>query len=352
MLKKLFLFKIHLKILWLSLILIPCAAEPVLTKLSAPFAMKDSSGKWTGVSIELWEKVAREAGLPSEFSETDLEGILEGLGSNKALAGVAALSMTPEREQRLDFTHPYFTTKMGLALPAQTSSWWSAIRPFFSFEFLQALAALAFVILIFGALVWFFERKRNPEQFGGSFFEGVGSGFWWSAVTMTTVGYGDKAPLTPLGRVIGLVWMFAGLIVISGFTAAITTSLTVNQIDKRVRGLSDLQGKQIAVLEGSTSESYLNQLGMKTRAVNKIENAFELLNQEQISAIAHDMPVLRYLTKGQKLDLITLEEAPVQHYAFALPTDSPHREAINTAILKKLHNGEFKKILSQYLESF
>jgi ABC-type amino acid transport substrate-binding protein len=341
-----------LKVLFvLTLFIFPATAEVVLTKTSAPFAMKDDSGRWIGVSIELWEKVAEEAGIKSDYSETDLEGILNGLSSQKAVAGVAALSMTPEREQRLDFSHSYFTTKMGLALPQKSSGWWSAISPFFSIEFMQALAALAFVLLVFGALVWFFERKKNPEQFGGSFVEGVGSGFWWSAVTMTTVGYGDKAPLTAMGRMVGMVWMFAGLIVVSGFTAAITTSLTVNQIDQKVRDLSDLQGKQIAVLEGSTSESYLNQLGMKTKAVKQIKAAFDLLGKHRVDAIAHDLPVLRYLSKDLHLDLISLEEAPVQHYAFALPTDSVHREAINTSILKKLANGEFQKILNRYLEA-
>lgn len=328
------------------------AAEAVLTKTSAPFAMKDPSGQWSGVSIELWEKVAQEVGIKSEYHETDLEGILNGLSAKNAIAGVAAISMTSERERQFDFSHPYFTTKMGLALPGQSSGWWSAIAPFFSMEFFQALTALAMVIFVFGVLVWLFERKKNSDQFGGSFLEGLGSGFWWSAVTMTTVGYGDKAPITPLGRLVGLVWMFAGLIVISGFTAAITTSLTINQIDQRVSELSDLKGKKIAVLEGSTSESYLNQLGFITKPVQKIEEAFELLKYQNVNAIAHDLPVLRYLSKDLELDLISLDEAPSQQYAFALPTNSAHREAINTAILKYLNNGEFKKITNEYLTSF
>ena len=102
------------------------------------------------------------------------------------------------------------------------------------------MLALGLVLLIVGVLIWLFERRRNPEQFGGSVSEGIGNGFWWSAVTMTTVGYGDKAPVSTAGRALGLVWMFVSIITISGFTAAIASSVTVNKLQTRINGVADL----------------------------------------------------------------------------------------------------------------
>ncbi|WP_320044731.1 ion channel [uncultured Desulfobacter sp.] len=74
-------------------------------------------------------------------------------------------------------------------------------------DFLEVIFTLFMLLLLVGFLIWFFEKDKNREQFGGSPFSGIGSGFWWSAVTMTTVGYGDKAPRTVAGRFVGLIWM-------------------------------------------------------------------------------------------------------------------------------------------------
>jgi voltage-gated potassium channel Kch len=64
------------------------------------------------------------------------------------------------------------------------------------------------LLTVTGALIWLAERRHNEEQFRRDPAAGIGNGIWWSAVTMTTVGYGDKAPVTLAGRVIALVWMF------------------------------------------------------------------------------------------------------------------------------------------------
>jgi ABC-type amino acid transport substrate-binding protein len=198
------------------------------TKHSPPFAIKHEDGSWSGISITLWQEISSRLGLVYEFREFDLHGLLEAVQTGEIDLAVGALTVTAERERTMDFTHPFYTTGLGIGVASQGegSDWTGPVRALFSGPFLKVIAALSLVILGVGIAVWVFERRRN-SHFGGGALQGIGAGFWWSAVTMTTVGYGDKAPVTFWGRLVALVWMFAGIIMISSFTAAITTALTV-----------------------------------------------------------------------------------------------------------------------------
>ena len=72
------------------------------TKEAPPFAMKDSTGSWTGISIQLWRQLAAELNLDFEFRELDLKGLLDGVKGGSLDAAVAALTITPEREKLLE----------------------------------------------------------------------------------------------------------------------------------------------------------------------------------------------------------------------------------------------------------
>ncbi len=324
------------------------------TKQAPPFAMKGADGLWSGLSIDLWRQIADELGLAYALQEQDLAGLLAGLEDGSLDAAVAALTITSQREERMDFTHPFHTSGLGIAVHAEDrGGWFQALERIFSPEFFKVVASLALVLLLFGFLVWLFERKKNPEQFGDGPLRGIGAGFWWSAVTMTTVGYGDKAPATLGGRLVGMVWMFAAIIIISSFTAAITSVLTLSGLESRIRGPEDLAKARVASVPSSTSAVYLEGRRIQFKPFASPVEAMSALASGEVDAVVYDAPILRYLSGevGEGALQVLPRVFERQDYGIGLPAGSPLREPLNRALLEQVNSSWWTETLHRYLGS-
>jgi ABC-type amino acid transport substrate-binding protein len=322
----------------------------IATREAPPFAIKTPEG-WQGITIELVSRIAGQLNLPYEFTEMGLEEMVTATAREEIDAAAAALTITAERERRVDFTHPFFTSGLGVAVHRHAEQTWiSVMRRITSGPFLQAAGALLGVLTLVGVLVWSVERKRNT-QFPRDPLKGVGSGIWWSAVTMTTVGYGDKAPLTLLGRILGLIWMFASIIIISGFTAAIATSLTVGQLSQTIEGIDDLHGKRVLTAEGSTSAAFLDSKLVRYETVPNITEALDQLAAGQVDAVIYDLPILRYLVNADYAHELRVlpNQFARQDYGIAIPPGSPLRERLNREILLIIQGAEWRPMLEGYL---
>ncbi len=330
------------------------SADPlrVGTKVAPPFAMKSADGLWTGISIDLWRELARELDLQYEFIEQDLNGLITGVSVGQLDVAIAALTVTHTREAILDFSHPYYTTGLSIAVPQSRQNRLGLLfDALFSGAFLRVVAYLGSVLLLFGLLMWILERRRNSGQFAPRPLSGIGDGFWWAAVTMTTVGYGDKAPLTLGGRLLGLVWMFAGIILISTFTAAITTSLTVAELGSNIRGPQDLVRVRVGTVGDSTSEAYLQAQRINYQAYPSVDRALADAAAGKLEAVVYDTPLLKYLISQQPTEPLQVldSEFDRQSYAIALPTNSPLREPLNRELLRFLQQPQWAEISYRYL---
>ena len=322
----------------------------VATRQVPPFAIKTDEG-WDGIAIELVRRISQEMQVEVEYREMSLVEMLQATIDGEVDAAAGAITITADREQVMDFTHPFYSSELGVASrqrPAVT--WLSGIKRVFSGAFLQSMAALLGVLTLIGLLVWLAERRRN-SQFQRTPVKGIASGIWWSAVTMTTVGYGDKAPVTLAGRLIGLVWMFASLILISGFTASIASSLTIGELDQSIRGADDLRGKRVLTLPGSTSATYLDEHLIRYTPATTLLDALAMVAADQADAVVYDAPILRYLISQHHAQ--TLHIAPTvfarQDYGIALPPGSPLREQLNRLILRITRSPEWDAMLNMYL---
>lgn len=97
--------------------------------------------------------------------------------------------------------------------------------------------AIGIVLLIHIAAftVYFFERV-NPV----SGFHSFGDALWWSIVTVATVGYGDIVPRTDMGRIFASLSILSGVVLISLFTATISSVFVARKI-KESQGLQDIE---------------------------------------------------------------------------------------------------------------
>ena len=78
-----------------------------------PFEFKQD-GKYTGFDIELWDAVAKEAGLKYSLRPMDFNGIIPGLQTRNLDVALAGITIRDDRKKVIDFSDPYYES--GLAL--------------------------------------------------------------------------------------------------------------------------------------------------------------------------------------------------------------------------------------------
>jgi len=112
-------------------------------------------------------------------------------------------------------------------------------------ETLFKVAVAIFVFILMAALaVYALESHVNQAQ-----FRSVGDSMWWAIVTMTTVGYGDKIPMTAGGRAVAVFIMFGGVVLISVLTATVS-SILVTRVIKENQGLKQIRFKNHTIICG------------------------------------------------------------------------------------------------------
>src|SRR6202161_4422860 len=122
------------------------------TKEAAPLDMKSADDSWSGISIDLWRRIADDLHLHYRFAEeADVQALIDGVAAGRFDMAVAALTVTAERERVLDFTQAFYVTGLGIAVPVGgEASWRPIIRTLTSFGFAQAIIALVGLALAVG----------------------------------------------------------------------------------------------------------------------------------------------------------------------------------------------------------
>jgi ABC-type amino acid transport substrate-binding protein len=322
----------------------------IATKEAPPFVMKRSDGTLYGISIDLWHQVAQQLGLRYRFLMQDtVEDLLKGTAEGSFDAAISAVTETAARERVVDFTQPFYSTGLGVAVPTDENAWASVLRTMLSFGFFQAVLALLFLAVCVGFLIWLIERNQTEHFKGG--MQGLGAGVWWSTLAMTRGGAAQNAPMTLAGRIVATGWMIASVIAFAIFTAGITSTLTKRELQGVVHSVNDLRSVRVGAPAGSTTIEYLDRQRIAYRRFPSPLAGLKALQAHAIDAFVYDKPLMTWLvlqdysTTLRVLD-ITFD---TQNYAVALPKGSALRELLDTPLLEQIESEWWEQTLYQYL---
>jgi len=230
------------------------------------------------------------------------------------------------------------------------SSAMAIVKSIFTWDFLQLCGVLMVMLFFTSHLLWFFERKRNPEQFPEDYWVGVRESAWWAISTILSGGCDNKGPVVFGGRIVGSFWMIVCIVLVSYFTASITTSMTVSTLTGDINGPSDLPGQVVGTVKGSTAEKYLADHKAEPKGFATIDEAYAALTKKEVKAVVYDAPILLYhankASGGQQKVVGRLFER--QSYGIALQRDSKYRKPINEALLRLRENGYLDELNTKW----
>lgn len=318
-----------------------------------PFAMKSADGEWRGLSFDLLDRISAQLGRDYHVREyTDITALLAAISAGEVDL-TPVLAAREEVETVLDLSQPYYRSGFAIAASADDvgRGWLGFFRALEVRQFFTVVGGLTLLWFLAGACIWLLERRRNGRMFGGGPVKGLGQGIWWAAVTMTTVGYGDKAPVTPGGRMIAIIWMFASIVLVSTFTASISASLTAEKLIGKVRGVQDLPRVRVGTMGKSSAVDWLRGRGVSALEFATPRQGLQAVADGTVDAFVFDDAVLRNIAATEFPGQVYVLPESFEHYfvSMGLQNRSQLTESINRAILRTMATDDWNGLLEYHV---
>ena len=164
------------------------------------------------------------------------------------------------------------------------SNYSTALEDFFSAikedwqSFSAALYLMLIALFLSSSLMYIAEHEVQPDNFSS-----IPETMWWGLITLTTVGYGDVSPVTPLGKVIGAFTAIMGICTVALLTGIVATSF------------ANLRSRKSALFEAEINEALRDGI-ITDEEAKKIENLRKELNLSE----EHSKSLMKLLSEGKK----------------------------------------------------
>ena len=318
----------------------------VVTTEIEPFVMREGD-RPTGFYWEIWEDVAGELEVDVDViwaaSFPEMVSLLE---SGEADVAVAPLAPTAAREEVIDFSSavvrsgPQYGAHDRLRSPASLLSAVIASR-------VLRVVAIAFGgLVVLGHIIWLVERNNDDnEHFHPSYPRGAFDGIWWAAATVTTVGYGDKAPSSIRGRLVAMVAMFLSLFIVGAFVTEISRDIS----EQQASNIASLADRPVAVVAETTFADFIEAQGADIVGFDSQAEAFDAVERGDVDVVlaspfAHSALAAEHGVSPQ--GDVLFEEFET----FGVQQGSPLRELINGALADLQSTGSVQATIDRWMD--
>uniref|UniRef100_A0A7N8YM22 Glutamate receptor n=1 Tax=Mastacembelus armatus TaxID=205130 RepID=A0A7N8YM22_9TELE len=371
----------------------------VTTILEAPYMMLKKNheqfvgnDRYEGYCAELASEIAKHVGFSyrlelvadGKYGAKDPDtkmwnGMVGELVYGKADMAVAPLTITLVREQVIDFTKPFMSLGISIMIKKPTKS-----KPGV-FSFLDPLAYEIWMCIVFAyigvSVVLFLVSRFSPYEWQGEDSDdedetlpdsqhtndfGIFNSLWFSLGAFMQQGC-DISPRSLSGRIVGGVWWFFTLIIISSYTANLAAFLTVERMVSPIESAEDL-AKQTEIAYGtldggSTKEffrrskiavfekmwSYMRSADPSVFVKSTSEGVIRVRKSKGKYAYLLESSMNEYIEQRKPCDTMKVGgNLDSKGYGVATPKGSPLRIPVNLAVLKLNEQAVLDKLKNKW----
>ncbi|XP_060672354.1 glutamate receptor 3.7 [Ziziphus jujuba] len=286
-------------------------------------------------------------------SNPNYDQFVKMVADNVFDAAVGDIAIVKNRTMIADFSQPYISTGLVIVAPTNNAkpSAWVFLRPF-TLE-MWCVTAASFVVI--AVVIWILEHRVN-DDFRGPPKRQLITMFLFSFSTLFK--RNQENTVSPLGRMVMVVWLFILMVITSSYTASLSSILTVQQLSSPITGLDSLIASNLPIgyQTGSFTYNYLveNLFISRSRLVSLgSPEEFEKALQQGpsgggVAAIIDELPYVNaFLSKHTDFGIIG-QPFTRGGWGFAFQRGSPLAVDISTAILKLSETGQLQNIQTKW----
>eukprot|EP00462_Mataza_sp_D1_P007877 CAMPEP_0175123682 /NCGR_PEP_ID=MMETSP0087-20121206/2377_1 /TAXON_ID=136419 /ORGANISM="Unknown Unknown, Strain D1" /LENGTH=380 /DNA_ID=CAMNT_0016405397 /DNA_START=132 /DNA_END=1275 /DNA_ORIENTATION=- len=302
----------------------------------------------SGFIVELWEDVAKRSGLAFEYHLSTKKKNIRLLKEGKLDLIASGYMRSFASSLKIQYTQAFWFSGLGILVKDPRFEELPISRFFkkiFTTQFFIGVTVLILALVLSGMVFCCAEGttvKPEDEEFldprtidDDSMMKRLGVGIWWSAATITTVGYGDVVPKSRPGLCFGAVWVFAALFVYSSFTAHVTADMTISDLNVPISSFSQLAFHKVGVLQGSFAERYIRKRFplVQVQPYQTPLAYCAALVAGNVTAVVGVSDVLRYMDTNSRYAEETVVVGHPQHmHGIVLPFAQHAPEALVTGV--------------------